>query len=196
MDELAARGYAVRHNLERAGPSRAAQTAGWVLKRSLESAGGYGGDFATVLASLGEINRADVVLSTVDTVGIPLMLLGRGHVVRAPFVYTAIGLPERLVQLRSARMERLYARALAAAFTVIAYSEHEVDVLGRWLRERGVEPRVEFVPFGVDVDAFRPTGATPDLDVVSVGADPHRDFELLLTVARQLPDTSFLVVTT
>ena len=52
------------------------------------------------------------------------------------------------------------------------------------------------MPFGVDVEAFRPTGAPPDVDVVSVGADPHRDFELLLTVARAMPETSFLVVTT
>ena len=115
---------------------------------------------------------------------------------RPPFVYAAIGLPERLVQLRSQRMERLYARALGAAYTIVAYSEHEADVLGRWLRERGVDARVEFVPFGVDVAAFRPTGAPPDVDVISVGADPHRDFELLLTVARAMPETSFLAVTT
>ena len=55
---------------------------------------------------------------------------------------------------------------------------------------------VEFVPFGVDVEAFRPTGAPPVLDVVSVGADPHRDFELLVETARALPETSFLAVTT
>ena len=52
------------------------------------------------------------------------------------------------------------------------------------------------MPFGVDVAAFRPTGAPPDVDVISVGADPHRDFELLLTVARAMPETSFLAVTT
>jgi glycosyltransferase involved in cell wall biosynthesis len=196
MDELAVRGHSVRHNLERPAPSRASTVTGAALKRGLEAAGGYGGDFATVLASLRTLNRADVVLSTVDTVGIPLMLLARGRVVRRPFVYTAIGLPERLVQLRSRRMERLYARALGAAAAVVAYSEHEADVLRRWLRERGAEPRVQFVPFGVDVEAFRPTAAPPDVDVVSVGADPHRDFELLLTVAATMPETSFLVVTT
>jgi len=197
MDELAVRGHSVRHNLERPAPSRASIVAGAALKRGLEVAGGYGGDFATVLASLRSLNRADVVFSTVDTVGIPLMLLARCRVVRAPFVYTAIGLPERLVQLRSRRMERLYAGALGAASAVLAYSDHEADVLRQWLRERGAEPRVEFVPFGVDVDALRPRdGASPEVDVVSVGADPHRDFELLLTVARELPETSFLVVTT
>ena len=196
MGELAERGYVVRHNLEGAAPSRLARATGAVLKRGLEGAGGYGGDFATVLASLRVLNRADVVFSTVDTVGIPLMLLAQSRVVRAPFVYTAIGLPERLVQLRSVRMQRLYARALGAASAVVVYSEHEANVLRQWLRERGIAPRVEFVPFGVDVDAFRPTDATPDLDVVSVGADPHRDFELLLAVARSLPEASFLVVTT
>jgi glycosyltransferase involved in cell wall biosynthesis len=196
MEQLAGRGYAVQHNLERPAPARWARITGAALKRGLEGAGGYGGDFATVLSSLGRLNRAGVVLSTVDTVGIPLMLLARGRVVRSPFVYTAIGLPERLVQLRSRRMERLYAQALGAASGIVAYSGHEADVLRRWLRERGVEAPVEFVPFGVDVEAFRPTGSPPDVDVVSVGADPHRDFELLLAVARDLPETSFLVVTT
>jgi glycosyltransferase involved in cell wall biosynthesis len=124
------------------------------------------------------------------------MLLARGRVVHPPFVYTAIGLPERLAQLRAGRMERVYARALGAASTIVAYSRHEADVLAGWLRERGVEPRVEFVPFGVDVEALQPVTEPPDVDVVSIGADPHRDFGLLLSVARTMPATGFLVVTT
>ena len=195
MDELAQRGWAVRHNLESDAPGRAARVAGAAAKRGVEAAGGYGGDFATVLASLREANRADVVLSTVDTVGIPLMLLARAHAVRVPFVYVAIGLPERLARLRSRRVERAYARALACASAVVAYSEHEAESLGIWLRDRGADVPVAFVPFGVDVDAFRPDDAAPDIDVVSVGADPHRDFDLLLSVARSMPDARFVVVT-
>ena len=196
MDQLAERGLSIRHNLEWSRPPAWARTVGAGLKRGLEGAGGYGGDFATVLASLRTIDRADVVLSTVDTVGIPLMLLARARAVRRPFVYVAVGLPERLVRLRSRRMERLYAGALGRASAIVAYSEAEVEVLARWLRERGVETRVEFVPFGVDVEAFRPTGLRADLDVVSVGADPHRDFELLTAAARTLPDARILIVTT
>ena len=89
----------------------------------------------------------------------------------------------------------VYASALARASAVVAYSEHEAESLGTWLRDRGADVPVAFVPFGVDVDAFRPGDAAPDLDVVSVGADPHRDFELLLAVARALPEARFLVVT-
>jgi glycosyltransferase involved in cell wall biosynthesis len=194
VEALAERGWSVRHNLESAAPGRTAAVAGAAVKRGVEAAGGYGGDFPTVLASLQEANRADVILSTVDTVGIPLMLLARARVVRTPFVYVAIGLPERLARLRSVRVETAYAKALARASSVVAYSEHEAESLRRWLRERGADVPVVFIPFGVDIDAFRPGNTSAGLDVVSVGADPHRDFELLLAVARSLPDARFLVV--
>ena len=111
LDQLVERGWAARHDLERAGSAaRLGARGGKALKSALERAGGYGGDFATVLASLRKANHADVVLSTVDTVGIPLLLLRKAGRVRPPLVYIAIGLAERLERLRSERMRRLYAR--------------------------------------------------------------------------------------
>jgi len=196
LDQLARRGFSTRHNLEgKSPPPPWARVSGEAMKRTLERAGGYGGDFATVLASLRVANRADVVFSTVDTVGIPLMLLKRAGRLRPPLVYAAIGLPERLAQLRSERMRRLYASALGSCAAVIAYSEHEGDDLRSWLAARGQAPRIEFVPFGVDSESFEPIRDPPTIDVVSVGADPHRDFELLLKVAAQMPDASFRIVT-
>jgi glycosyltransferase involved in cell wall biosynthesis len=93
-------------------------------------------------------------------------------------------------------MRLVYAEALGASAAVIAYSEHEADELRRWLQGRRYAVPVEFVPFGVDVEAFAPAPREPEYDVVSIGADPHRDFELLLDVARELPDVSFAVVAT
>ena len=63
-------------------------------------------------------------------------------------------------------------------------------------RRYGESTRVEFVPFGVDERAFAPTNRQASVDVVSIGADPHRDVELLLAVASELPSRSFRVVTT
>src|SRR6476661_156233 len=101
IDQLASRGIEVRHNLERPGGSPLwARVADRAINRTLYGLGGYGGDFASVLTSLRVANAADMVLSTVDTVGLPLVLLKRAGLVRRPIVYTAIGLPERLVQLR------------------------------------------------------------------------------------------------
>jgi glycosyltransferase involved in cell wall biosynthesis len=196
LDQFRARGFEVEHNLERGRPPAWARAAGGSLKWALERAGGYGGDFATVLASLRRANRADVVFSTVDTVGIPAMLLKRAGRLRPRLVYAAIGLPERLARLETERMRRLYASALASCSSVVAYSEHEAEELAAWVERHGGKVRVEFVPFGVDTDEFRPGGGAPTDDVVSIGADPHRDFGLLTRVAARMPASSFRIVTT
>lgn len=197
LDGLAERGWTTSHNLERAGePPFWARSASSAARFALDRSGGYGGDFGTVLGSLRRANRADVILSTVDTVGIPLMLLNRYGRVRPPLVYVAIGLPERLAQLEGERAERLFARSLALSASVLAYSESEAEELRAWLSARGASVPVEFVPFGVDESAFTPSDVPEAVDVVSIGADPSRDVELLLAVATQLPSVSFRVVTT
>jgi glycosyltransferase involved in cell wall biosynthesis len=197
LDQLAERGWGTSHGLERTGPAPAwARAVDRVTKGILERAGGYGGDFATVLGSLRRANRADVILSTVDTVGIPLVLLNRAGRVRPPLVYVAVGLPERIARLGTERMRRLYADALARSAVVLAYSEHEAEELRAWLGTYGRSTRVEFVPFGVDDRAFAPANIPPAVDVVTIGADPHRDLELLLRVAAEHPGRMFRVVTT
>ena len=197
LDELARSGFELRHDLEpEFEPGARTRAAASVLDRAVRLGGGYSGDFARVLASLGELNRSDVVYSTVDTVGIPLALLGRLGRVKAPVVYAAIGLPERLIRLRSERMRRLYARALASSAAVLAYSEREATELRAYMASYGESTRVEFVPFGVDERAFAPSVAQPVVDVVMAGADPHRDIELFVRIAREMPSRSFRLVTT
>ena len=194
LDELRTRGWDVRHNLERAGaPPLWARALGAVTNRVLRLLGGYGGDFASVFGSLRLANGADVVFATADTVGIPLIVLKRFSVLRPPVVYTSIGLPERLVQLRNGSMRRLYADALRRAAAIVVYAESEAQWLRTWLGADA--PRVVFVPFGVDVEAFAPhVNDSGDADVVSVGADPRRDFALLTTIARRHPDLRFGIV--
>jgi glycosyltransferase involved in cell wall biosynthesis len=194
LDELARAGFAVQHDLEpRFEPGSRARVVARALDRAVRLGGEYSGDFARVLASLAELNRSDVVFSTVDTVGIPLALLGRLGRVKPPVVYAAIGLPERLAQLRGLAARRLFVDAFRRLHAVVAYGWGEVEELRAWLGPGA--PRVEFVPFGVDTEYFRPV-ADPALedDVVSVGADPRRDFALLLELARRLPDRSFRIV--
>jgi glycosyltransferase involved in cell wall biosynthesis len=155
--------------------------------------GGYSGDFASVLASRRELNRAAVVFSTVDTVGIPLALVGRFGLVRPPIVYAAIGLPERLAQLSTRRARDMFLNAYRRLHTIIAYGWGEVESLREWLGDNG--PPVMFVPFGVDTGYFSPNGSIePVDDIVSVGADPRRDFGLLVELAGRLPDRSFRIV--
>jgi glycosyltransferase involved in cell wall biosynthesis len=194
LDEIQAAGMGVGHNLE---PGReqgvSGRLTGAALDRMVRLAGGYSGDFASVLACRSELNRADVVFSTVDTLGIPLALLARLRFVTTPIVYAAIGLPERLVQLRTRLARRSFERAYRRLHTIVAYGWGEVDALRSWLGGDG--QRVVFVPFGVDTEYFRPEAfRTLDFDVLSIGADPRRDFALVFELARRLPDRSFRVV--
>jgi len=196
LDEVRGRGAQVRHNLEREGlPPLWARTAAKAVNGLLRFGGGYGGDFASMLASLRTANAADLVFSTTDTVGIPVILLKRAGLLRPPLVYAAIGLPERLVQLRGVVMRRLYASALRRAHTIVAYAEREAEWLRKWLGPGA--PPVVFLPFGVDLKAFAPEPErAPEADVVSVGADPRRDFDLLAAVAARHPELRFQIVAT
>jgi glycosyltransferase involved in cell wall biosynthesis len=191
-DQLAEREFAIRHSLEPAfAPTGAHRALDRALRRTVALGGGYGGDFATVMASRSAANAADVVLSTVDTVGIPAALLGQARVLRRPLVYVSIGLLGRIERLRNGAARRLYRRAVARSAAVVAYGHAEAEALREWL---GDATPVHFVPFGVDTGYFRPADETPDVDVLSVGNDPQRDYALLASVARRLPDRRFDVV--
>lgn len=196
LDEARARGAQVRHNLEREGPPPLwARAAAKLVNSLLRLTGGYGGDFASAIASLRTANEADVVFATQDTLGIPLIMLKRVGLLRPPLVYAAIGLPERLVELRGRSMRRLYAGALRRAATIVTYADSEAEWLRAWLAPDA--PAVLFLPFGVDVKAFSPDSRrVEEFDVVSVGADPRRDFDLLSTVAARNSELRFRIVAT
>lgn len=196
LDQLVERGLSVHHNLERPGPPpRWARAGGAACNWFVARAGGYGGDFAGALASVRRANRAGVVFSTVDTVGIPLLLLRRVGVIRPALVYVSIGLPERLAKLRGRRIADQYADALRRCAAVVTYSEYEAALLRRLVGEREDAPPVVFVPFGVDPRHFSPVPeAAPTVDVVSIGADPYRDFALLVGVAARHPERRFRIV--
>ncbi|MDH4177216.1 MAG: glycosyltransferase family 4 protein [Thermoleophilia bacterium] len=196
LDELRASGMNARHNLvQECAPGRSARGAASLTNRALSVSGGYGGDFASVLACRREISAADLVLSTVDTLGLPLMLLQRARVIaRTPVVYVSVGLLDRMSRLQRPGMLRRYREAVGLARAVIAYGHAEAAELREWLSPLPSAPPVHFVPFGVDTEAFVPLDLEPDVDVVSVGADPKRDLSMLARVARATPSLSYRVV--
>lgn len=198
LDELRDAGIDVAHNLAPGtAPSRATRAAADGFNRLLRNVGGYGGDFASVLACRREIARADVVFSTVDTLGIPLALLRSSRAVaRVPVVYVSVALLDRIGRLRGERMHRRYREAIGSVAAVVAYGHAEAEELRRWLEPLPSPPPVVFVPFGVDTEAFVPVSRRPDVDVVSVGADPNRDFDALVRLARRMPGVTCRIVTT
>ncbi len=194
LDQEAARGVSVAHNLEQPnGLPRWARLADRSVNAGLRRMKGTGGDLAPALACLRTANRSDVVVATIDRMGIPLTLLLRAHLLRTALVYVSVGLPERLDRL-GGRARDIHLGALRRADAFVAYSAREAEVIRATVGSEGGVP-VTFVPFGVDTEFFRPRmEADPDLDVVSIGADPHRDYALLLRIAERRPEWRFHLV--
>jgi len=143
-----------------------------------------------------KVNRASVVYTTADNTGIPLVLFRYLGFLRVPIVYSSIGLPERMERLGNSAMKKFYRAAFRKVDAFIAFGHGEAEWLGEWLREDGDRSRVHFVPFGVDTAYFKPDGKEgAATDVLSIGADWQRDYDLLVEFARRNPRCSVKIVT-
>ncbi len=195
-DELRSRGWHVTSNM--AGkwvPGRWFYQLGRLLDAATWKLGGRGGDYGSVLAALRYRSDYDLLFSSVDSAGLPLIALNRWLKFNVPIVYASIGLLERMDTL-SPRGRAWYRRALSNTDCVIAYGWEESERLRAWLSESPNGPPVHFVPYGVDprLNELELGDVKAPVDVVSVGGDPQRDFPLLLDIARRHPNWSFSVV--
>lgn len=195
-DLLPGEGIEVRHNLDSAtAPSIWAFRWGWLMAQGIKLIRGSSGDFQTVFQERRRANQADVIVSTVDNVGVPLVFLSALGLIRRPILYISIGLPERMQTLP--RLTRAFYRLLYRRIPAFAtYGWDEAVRLREWLGLPPDSPRVQFIPFGVDHLAFQPPPETkPEVEVLSVGADMQRDFNTLLQVAADMPSASFRIIT-
>lgn len=157
--------------------------------------GGIGGDYQTLLSHRRRANRSAVILSTVDTVGIPLVLFKRVGLIHPPLIYISIGLPERIEKMPHERIRAFYRNAYRGVSRFIAYGWEEAQWLRRWLDFPENSTQVVFLPFGVDADYFAPyPDVTPTVDVLTIGADPQRDFKALFEIAARQQTLRFRVI--
>ena len=168
----------------------------WEERRHLSRTGIGLGDVSSLRAHLGQMNRAKVVVATTDNTGLPAAHLKANGQLVSPLLYVSVGLPERMqkVQERNPAVVETYRRQLARVDRFVAYGWTEAVWLRDWL---GLdENQVRFIPFGVDAEKWKPIGCVKeDVDVLSIGNDFMRDFELLVDCARLHPELSFCIVT-
>jgi glycosyltransferase involved in cell wall biosynthesis len=125
----------------------------------------------------GGARTADVILCWDESTGIPTALLGVGR--GQPLVMGA----QRLTDVAPERqwLQRAASAAVQRCAAVFVQAEAQRPAMSELF---GIQ-RVEFVPFGVDPEWFRPRPGlvVPDR-VVSVGHDSHRDHDTLLAAMR------------
>ena len=193
--ELRQKGVAVDCNLRLPRISSVRETvAGWIEKAYAPRTGIGLGDVCSVRAHLWQMNRARVVVATTDNTGLPAARLKARGRLRAPLVYVSVGLPERIeaaAAISPARAAR-YRKRLACVDRFVAYGWAEAEWLRRWL---GDPDKVRFLPFGVDTAQWRPKdGVAETTDVLGIGSDPKRDFDLLVEYSRARPTATVRLV--
>ena len=131
------------------GPRSRARTPGaraGALNRATVAAGGYGGDFASVLACRAPAQRGRRRLLDGRHGGIPLTLLARGVSSGRRSSTSRSGCPSGSAQLRGAAVRsRLYRERVPPPHTIVAYGAGEVDALRDWLGERRPAGRLRAV---------------------------------------------------
>lgn len=143
--------------------------------------GGYGGSWYKVIALRDRLKQADIIFSTNDRVGIPLVLLRYFRLVpNKPIIYASIGLPTRLEKLRP-RMFKFYKKAFNQSVKKIICYGYEENLK---LEEIFGKEKIKFIPFGVDIEYFKPADENEDDYLLCIGIDPERDFELLFSIAK------------
>jgi glycosyltransferase involved in cell wall biosynthesis len=131
-----------------------------------------------------KIRQADVVISTVDTVGLPLAMFKYMGLLKKPLIYINQGLGHRMEALS---VEKTSNRVLRSAYARFLQSVDKILVLGRGAAQPlanlfALPPhQISVLPFGTDQEFWKPAGALTDNGyILSVGSDPARDYSTLL----------------
>lgn len=142
---------------------------------------GMGFSLHIALENLRALRDADVIVSTVDAVGLPIAALRWLGWHATPIVFFSQGLSDRVQAIRVKPLRQFfrwwYGRLLAQCAAVLVLGQGAVQGLNE---QFGPSIRAVSVPFGVDSAFWRPGAAATGSYILSVGSDKGRDYPTLL----------------
>lgn len=129
------------------------------------------------------LRKSDVVISCVDSMNKSLLLLKKFGLIRKPFICMAGNVMDG-----TERFPKLHRWLWFAANRVITHAPVDQEKLERMgLGDLGI-----MIPVGSDESFYRPNLRKVDFDLVaSIGSDRDRDYETLMSAARNLPTLTF-----
>ena len=140
------------------------------------------------LRNLRVLQHARVVVSTVDSCGLPLALLKRLGLLPGRLIYVSQGLSDRVAAYGARRwLSRCYRELLLGVDELVVLSAGAREDLAAWLGTP--TGRIRVLPFGTDCEFWRNTAHPGEhrSRVVSVGSDSGRDYPTLLAAAAEFP---------
>lgn len=135
--------------------------------------------------------RSDVIITTTDSAGLPILILKKIKLINKPVVFISIGFVNELVN-KSKLIKRVVNSILNEADAIIVHSHIEKELYLRFSEK--FKNKLHFVPFGIDNKFFNKPSKKGEY-IFSVGRDKSRDYSLLSKVASRLNTETFIVVT-
>lgn len=141
-----------------------------------------------------KIRKADLIFTTADTYGLPIAFFKKLGVIKKPLVYNTIGLYDGLMRKKNTPFRYFYRYILSSVDHFLSSgSMQECEKLGKLLCIP--HERFSFIPFGIDTFFFHPKNINESNEIVTIGVDPSRDWDLFFSVARNLPEQQFRLIT-
>lgn len=141
-----------------------------------------------------EVRRAHIIFATADTYGIPLAFFKRIGIFSAPLIFNTVGLYDGLISKKSQFM-KMVMRLIAPSIDMFVSggSIAECKKLSAYLHIK--ENKFIFIPFGIDTNFFKPQKLSQSKEILIIGADPSRDWELYKIVIEKLQKEKFRIIT-
>ena len=148
-----------------------------------------------VITQIKHVKKTDLVFATVDTVGLPLLMLKTFKIFSKPVVVNTGGLCDTLLEAKSALYTKIVSGLLKKASLIISgASFYECRKLSQLLSIP--IQRFSFVRFGIDTNYFKPIKQqkTGNYALV-IGADLKRDWFLVKQFAEKFHNLKFVILT-
>lgn len=145
------------------------------LEHGIMKSVGMGFKIDQALALLPIMNNYDLIITTGDSSGLPILALKKYGLLKKPVIYITAGLAGALRNKKYSLLYNFYKQILSQADISIAYSQVEIDFFEKFMgMEKG---SMKFVPLGVDYDYFSQKSSLKKNIICAVGLDSCRDYK-------------------
>lgn len=135
---------------------------------------------------------SDVIITTTDSVGLPVLLLKKIRVLNKPVIYISTGLINELSD-KDNKVVAFYKSLLPYVDIIICHSYIEKKIYLKYFPF--LKDKIKVVPFGVDTNFFKGKASKNKNYILSVGRDKSRDYTLISKLAEQMTNENFVIVT-
>src|SRR3989344_3696394 len=161
----------------------------YLLEHAIIAKIGMGFKTDQALALLPKLNKYNVIVSTGDSAGLPILFLKYLKIINKPVICMTAGLAGELKGKSNSWVGNFYKKILPMADVFTSYAQVEIDFFEK---EMGIKKgKVKYMPLATDYKYFSKK-SQPKVKkeiICAVGTEQGRDYKTLFEAVRDLPVT-------